>query len=145
MKYKTEKDLQEVYCYIDEADLALKNKSRTTDDSQIAKQIANGTAASRVAGEIAATGMLMPLAPIVLIGITAGVIGRFIKKKSEEEKMLKAKELAYKQAIAKQNAIIKALKEESNANKERIDYLVGINQLLQESIIELQKELEKYK
>lgn len=59
--------------------------------------------------------------------------------------MLKAKELVYKEAIAKQNAIIKALKKESNADKERIEYLIGINQLLQETILELQKELEKYK
>lgn len=126
--------------------MALKDKSRTTKDSKIAKQIVMGTAASSIAaGGIATAGMLTPLAPIVLVSLTAGIIGRFIKKKSEEEKMLKAKELVYKEAIAKQNAIIKALKKESNADKERIEYLIGINQLLQETILELQKELEKYK
>lgn len=52
--------------------------------------------------------------------------------------------LAYKQAIAKQNAIIKALKEETNASKERIEYLIGINRLLQDAIAELQGELKQY-
>lgn len=124
---------------------------RTTEDSKIAKQIAMGTAASGiVASNIAAEGiatvvMFTPLTLVVLVGITAGLLDRFIRKKSEEEKMPKAKEIAYKDAIAKQNAIIKALKEESNVNKERIEYLVGINQLLQEAILVLQKELEKYK
>lgn len=141
MNYKTESDLKEVYSFIYEANLALKDTTRTTEDSKIVKQIKIGIAA----GEIATVGMLTPLAPILVVSITASFLGSFIKKKSEEEKMLKAKELAYKEAIAKQNAIIKALKEESNADKERIEYLIGINQLLQEAILELQKELEKYK
>ena len=47
-------------------------------------------------------------------------------------------------AIEKQNAIIKALKEETDADKDRIEYLIGINQLLQQSIIELQNELKQY-
>lgn len=149
MKYNTEKDLKEVYAYIDEAELAVKDKSRTMGDSDIASAIAKGAATSGlVAGGVATAstiGMLTPLAPIVLIGITGGIIGRLIKKKSEKEKMQKAKELAYKEAIAKQNALIKALKEETNADKERIEYLVGLNQLLQEKIFELQKELEQYK
>lgn len=148
MKYKTEKDLNEVYSFIDEADLALKDKTRTINDSQLSDAIAKGAVTSGLIGGGVATasiiGMLTPLAPIVLIGITSGLIGRMIKKKKEEEKMQKAKELAYKQAIAKQNAIIKALKEESNADKERIEYLVGLLQLLQEAILELQNELKQY-
>lgn len=128
--------------------MAIKDKDRTLEDSDMAKAIAKGAATSGVlAGGVAtagAIGMLTPLAPVVVLGIAGGVIGRLIKKKSEEEKMHKAKELAYKQAIAKQNAIIKALKEESDADKERIEYLVGLNQLLQEAVKELQKELQKY-
>lgn len=127
--------------------MAIKDKDRTLEDSDMAKTIARGAAASGfLAGGVAtagAIGMLTPLAPVVVLGIASGVIGRLIKK-SEEEKMHKAKELAYKQAIAKQNAIIKALKEESDADKERIEYLVGLNQLLQEAVKELQKELQQY-
>lgn len=145
MKYKTEKDLKEIYIYMDEADLALKDKTRTLKDSDIASVIEKSAVNSGIlASGVAASGVLTPLVPIVLIGITGGIIGHLIKKKSEEEKIRKAKELAYNEAIAKQNALIKALKEESNADKDRIEYLVGLNQLLQEEIFELQKELEQY-
>lgn len=149
MKYKPEKDLQKVYAYIDEADLALKDKKRTLNNSDMAEAIAKGAATSGVLAEGIATAsivsMLTPLAPITLFGITGGIIRHLIKKKSEEEKMQKAKELAYKEAIAKQNALINALKEELNNDKERIEYLVGLIQLLQEEILKLQKELEQYK
>lgn len=50
-------------------------------------------------------------------------------------------ELVYKNAIAKQNAILKALKEESNADKERIEYLNGLNILLQSAIKDLKHDL----
>lgn len=155
MRQKSGKNMGEKYsCIFNEADLALKDKSRTTSDSQIAKQILSGTAASLlVAGGattvsrmialsgISATAALTPLTfPLFML---YGV-GRFIKKKSEGEKMLRGKMLAYKQAIAKQNAIIKALKEETNASKERIEYLIGINRLLQDAIAELQGELKQY-
>ena len=68
----------------------------------------------KIVATASAVGMLTSLAPILLIGIISGIIGHLMKKKSEEEKIQKAKELAYKEAIAKQNALIKALKEESN-------------------------------
>lgn len=155
MRYRSGKNIDEKYSYIfNETDLALKDKSRTTSDSQIAKQILRGTAASLLAtggavtassltalSGISAAAMLTPLTfPLFMF---YGV-GRFIKKKSEDEKMLRGKMLAYKQAIAKQNAIIKALKEETNASKERIEYLIGINRLLQDAIAELQGELKQY-
>ena len=43
--------------------------------------------------------------------------------------------------ISWQNAILKALKEESNADKERIEYLNGLNILLQSAIKDLQHDL----
>lgn len=144
MQYKTEKDLKEVYDYIDEADMAIRDKSRTMSDSDFASAIAKGAASGVLAGGVAtasALGMLTPIAPILLVGVTSSIIGNLVKKKSEEEKFIKAKKLAYKEAIAKQNALIKTLKKESNADKERIEYLVGLNQLLREKILELQKEL----
>lgn len=60
---------------------------------------------------------------------------------SRNEKLRRSKELLYKNAIAKQTAIIKALKEESNADKARIDYLNGLNILLQAAIKDLQHDL----
>lgn len=52
-----------------------------------------------------------------------------------------SKELLYKNAIAKQTAVLKALKEESDADKERIEYLNGLNILLQEAIKDLKHDL----
>lgn len=43
--------------------------------------------------------------------------------------------------LSKQTAILKALKEESNADKERIEYLNGLNVLLQAAIKDLQHDL----
>lgn len=155
MRYRREKNMDEKYsCIFNEADLALKDKSRTTSDSQIAEQILRGTAASLlIAGGATTASRLIALSGIsataVLTPLTFPLfmfygVGRFIKKKSEDEKMLRGKMLAYKQAIAKQNAIIKVLKEETNASKERIEYLIGINRLLQDAIAELQGELKQY-
>lgn len=142
MKYKTEKDLNEIYIYIDEVDLALSDKTRTINDSDFSDKIAKGAASFFAIHGVAAVGMLTPLSPIFLASVAVGLLGRFVKQK--EEKLRRAKELAYKEAIAKQNAIIKELKKESNADKKRIEYLVGINQCLQEAILELQNELKKY-
>ena len=44
-------------------------------------------------------------------------------------------------ALAKQTAIIKALKEEKDADKQRIEYLNGLNILLQAAIKDLQYDL----
>lgn len=155
MRYRSGKNMDEKYsCIFNEADLALKDKSRVTSDSQIAEQILRGTAASLlVAGGAVTTSSLIALSGIsaaaMLTPLTFHLflfygVGRLIKKKSKDEKMLRGKMLAYKQAIAKQNAIIKALKEETNASKERIEYLIGINRLLQDTIVELQGELKQY-
>ena len=76
-------------------------------------------------------------APAVLLG-GAGLL---MASHSRNEKLRRSKELLYKNAIAKQTAIIKALKEESNADKARIDYLNGLNILLQAAIKDLQHDL----
>ena len=57
------------------------------------------------------------------------------------KKLRESKELIYKNAIAKQTAIVKALKEETDADKERIEYLNGLNILLQSAIKDLQHDL----
>ena len=43
--------------------------------------------------------------------------------------------------LQKQTAIIKALKEEKDADKQRIEYLNGLNVLLQAAIKDLQYDL----
>ena len=47
----------------------------------------------------------------------------------------------YKEALAKHEAIIEALKKEADADKERMDYLQSLNILLQKAIIDLKNDL----
>ena len=76
-------------------------------------------------------------APAVLLGGAGVGIASHVKNKRLRE----AKELVYKNAIAKQTAILKAIKEESDADKDRIDYLTNLNILLQAAINDLKYDL----
>lgn len=94
-------------------------------------------AAGKIVGGGMAAGVGVLAAPAVaLAGIGVGAASYFKNKKLRE-----AKELLYKDALKKQTAISKALKEESNADKERIQYLEGLNILLQGAIKDLRYDL----
>ena len=54
---------------------------------------------------------------------------------------MQEKERLYKEALRKHDAIIRALKEEAEANKERLDYLNSLNILLTRAINDLKKDL----
>ena len=82
-------------------------------------------------------GMGVLAAPAVILGgVGMGTASHFKNKRLRE-----AKELIYKNAIAKQTAILKALKTEHDADKDRIDYLNGLNILLQNAIKDLKHDL----
>ena len=51
------------------------------------------------------------------------------------------KERLYTEALKKHEAIIKALKDEADADKERLDYLQSLNILLTQAIKDLKKDL----
>lgn len=91
--------------------------------------------AAGITSGLAAVGVLG--APVVALGVGAVGITSHIKNK----KLRESKEILYKNALSKQTAILKALKEESNADKERIEYLNGLNVLLQAAIKDLQHDL----
>ena len=76
-------------------------------------------------------------APAVILGIFGAALGAA----SEEEKLHEAKELVYKNAIEKQTAILKVLAFETNEDKERIEYLTGLNILLDSAIKDLKHDL----
>lgn len=78
-------------------------------------------------------------APAVVLGASAVGIASHVKN----VRLREAKELCYKEAIKKQTAILKALEEESNADKERLDYLNSLNNLLQAAINDLRHDLGK--
>lgn len=94
-------------------------------------------AAGGLIGGGMAAGVAVLAAPAVVLGGTAIGVTAYIKNK----KLCEWKQILYKNALAKQTAIIQALKEESNADKERIEYLNGLNILLQTAIKDLQHDL----
>ena len=71
--------------------------------------------------------------------LAAGGVGIATHRKNKQ--LQQEKERLYQEALRKHQAIIQALKEESMAAKERIDYLQGLNILLRKAIDDLQKDL----
>lgn len=143
MKFQSQEALKSVEDLLNEANAALNDKSRTIEksylDDSVVGRNADGTSAlaagSLVGGMAAGIAILaVPVAILGGLGIGAAV---YVKNK----KLKEAKELCYKEAIRKQNAIIKALKEEVNADKERIEYLNSVNTLLQSAIKDLKYDL----
>ena len=169
MKFQSQDALKTVQSVIDDADKALNDKSRRMEDSPIGEVIAGsigvgagagigfaglffggkviGLGAAGITSGLAAAGGLVGggmaagvavlAAPAVILGGAGVGIASHIKNK----KLREAKSLIYKNAIAKQTAILKALSEEKNADKGRIEYLTGLNILLQSAIKDLQHDL----
>lgn len=169
MKFQSQDALKTVQSVIDDVDEALKDKSRRMEDSPIGEAITGavgagigagigfaglylggsvaGLSAAGITSGLAAAGGLIGggmaagiavlAAPAVILGGAGVGVASHVKNK----KLKAAKELLYNNAIAKQTAIIKALKEESDADKERIEYLTGLNVLLQAAIRDLQHDL----
>lgn len=169
MRFQSQDALKTVQAVIDDADKALKDKSRRMEDSPIAEAVAGavgvgvgagigfaglyldgsvvGLSAAGITSGLAAAGGLIGggmaagiavlAAPAVILGGGALGVASHVKNK----KLREAKELVYKNALAKQTAILKVLKDESDADKERIEYLNGLNILLQSAIKDLQHDL----
>lgn len=168
MNFKSIESLQPIVNVVNEAGAAVNDKSRTIIDSPIsdvlsgalgagvggvasfaalyglgvtglsAAGIASGlaTAGSIVGGGMAA-GVFVLAAPVALL---AG--GGVALNAARRRKLLKQeKERLYQEALRKQSAIVKALKEEVNMTKERADYLNSINILLKQAIKELREDL----
>lgn len=81
---------------------------------------------------LGAGALLGPAFAVVAIGLGANAIN---KRKKQQQ----AKELALKQLIAKQNAVIRALQNESRKDKERIESLIKLNKILQKAIQQLKE------
>lgn len=168
MNFKSLESLENAIKVINEASLAVNDPQRTMKDSPIEESIAGALGAGAGAGVsfaalyfggtvgLSAAGISSGLAAagsIIGGGMAAGIavlaapiaIGGCVAAvwvaKSKAEKLAKAKELAYKDALREQTAIQKALKEEAYADKDRIDTLTGLNILLQKIIKELEQDL----
>ena len=169
MKFASQDSLKSVQDVIEESNLALNDKGRRLKDSPLNEAIAGalgvgaggaigfaglyfggavvGLGAAGITSGLAAAGALVGggmaagiavlAAPAVILGGGAIAATSYVKYK----KLKETKEIIYKEALAKQTAILKALKEESDADKERIDYLNGLNIMLQAAIKDLQYDL----
>jgi hypothetical protein len=168
MKFKNQESLKAVENVIVEANEALHDKGRNLTNSPFSETIAGAlgagaggvlgfaglyfggtvglsaagitsglaTAGGLIGGGMAA-GIAVLAAPAVVLGTGAALATSRVKNK----KLREAKELVYKEALAKQTAICKALKEEADADKERFDYLNGLNLMLKAAIKDLQHDL----
>ena len=160
MKFQSQDALKTVQSVIDDADKALKDKSRRMENSPIGEAVAGvgfaglylggsvaGLSAAGITSGLAAAGgligggMAAGIAVLAAPAVILGGAGMGVASHMKNKKLREAKELIYKNALAKQTAILKALKDESDADKERIDYLNGLNILLQSAIKDLQHDL----
>lgn len=169
MKFQSQEALKTVESVILDASKALDDESRTLKDSPIGETLTGaigagvgagigfaglylggsvvGLSAAGISSGLAAAGALIGggmaagiavlAAPAVILGGAGVGIASHIKNK----KLQDAKKIIYKEAIKKQTSIVKALKAESDADKDRVDYLNGLNILLQAAIKDLQHDL----
>lgn len=168
MIFQSVESLQQVVNVVNEASFALKDKSRTIRESSIPEVLAGAlgagiggvgsfaalyglgvvglsaagiTSGLATAGAIVGGGMVagvfvlaVPVAALAAGGV--GVAAHLKNKQLRQEK-----ERLYTEALKKHEAIIRALKEEADADKERLDYLQSLNILLTQAIKDLKQDL----
>ena len=169
MNFQNQEALKSVQNVIDEAGAALNDKKRTIKHSPISEVLAGAigagaggaisfaalylggsvvglsaagiTSGLAAAGAMVGGGMAAGVAVLAAPVAVLGALGVGIASRVKSKKLMEAKQLCYKDAVKKQNAIIKALKDETNADKERIEYLNSLNALLRAAIRDLKQDL----
>ena len=169
MIFQSVEALQQVVNVVNEAAVAVSDKSRTIGESAIPEVLmgalgagiggigsfaalyglgsvvglsaAGITSGLAAAGSIVGGGMVAGVfvlaAPVAVLA--AGGVGLASHLKNKQ--LRQEKERLYKEALAKHQAIIKALKDEAEADKERLDYLQSLNILLSRAIDDLKADL----
>lgn len=168
MVFQNIESLQQVVNIVNEASAAVNDKTRTIRESAI-PEVLTGALGAGIGGigsfaalyglgtvGLSAAGITSGLAAagsIVGGGMVAGVFvlaapvavlaagGVGITAHLKNKQLRQEKERLYTEALKKHEAIIKALKEEINADKERVDYLNSLNILLTQAIKDLKKDL----
>lgn len=168
MNFQSVESMQSVVNVVNEAAAALNDKRRTIRESAIPEVLAGAlgagiggvgsfaalyglgvvglsaagitsslaTAGTIVGGGMAA-GVFVLAAPVAILAATSvGVVSHLKNKQLRREK-----ERLYKEALEKHDAIIKAMKADADADKERLDYLQSLNILLQQAIKDLRHYL----
>ena len=168
MVFQSVESLQQVVNVINEAAVAVNDKTRTVRESAIPEILA-GAIGAGIGGVgsfaalyglgsvgLSAAGITSGLAAaggIVGGGMVAGVFvlaapvallaagGVGLASHLKHKQLRQEKERLYKEALKKHQAIILALKDEANADKGRLDYLQSLNILLTQAIKDLKKDL----
>ncbi|MDC1067746.1 hypothetical protein OAQ99_01155 [Candidatus Kapabacteria bacterium] len=169
MKYKSSESLNSINIVLEEADSAVKDTTRTIQKSAIPELLgvavgagvggaasfaglyfggsiiglsgAGITSGLAAAGGIVGGGMTAGIfvlaAPVAFLGVAGyGLVSRYKKNKLREEK-----EAMLQEVMKRHDAIINAIKDESNQTKQRADYLNALNILLQGVINDLREDL----
>lgn len=168
MIFQSVEALQPVVNVVNEAAAALNDKARTIRESAIPEVLAASlgagiggvgsfaalyglgsvglsaagiTSGLATAGSIVGGGMVagvfvlaVPVAALAVGGY--GVASHLKKKQLKQEK-----ERLYEEVIRKHEAVIQALKDEVDSNRERLVYLQSLNILLSQAMRDLQKDL----
>ena len=168
MVFQSVDSLQQVVNVVNEASEALNDPKRTIRESAI-PEVLTGALGAGIGGVgsfvalyglgltgLSAAGITSGLAAagsIIGGGMVAGVFvlaapiavcaagGVGIAAHLKNKQLRQEKERLYKEALAKHEAIIKALKHEISADKERLDYLQSLNILLQKAVNDLGQDL----
>ena len=168
MVFQSVDSLQQVVNVVNEASQALNDPKRTIRESAI-PEVLTGALGAGIGGVgsfvalyglgltgLSAAGITSGLAAagsVIGGGMVAGVFvlaapiavcaagGVGIAAHLKNKQLRQEKERLYKEALAKHEAIIKALKSEINADKERLDYLQSLNILLQKAVNDLGQDL----
>ena len=170
MNFQNIESLKCVENVLNEAGEAIKDRSRHIQDSPISETLSGAagvgvgagigfaglyfggtaglsaagiTSGLAAAGGLIGGGMTAGIAVLAAPAVLLGGAGIYAASKAKAKKLKNTKEIMYKDAIAKQTAIIKALQEEMNLDKERIEYLNSLNVLLQAAIKDLKFDLGK--
>lgn len=168
--FQNVESLQQVVNVINEASAALNDKARTMRESAIPEVLAGalgagvggigsfaalyglgtvGLSAAGITSGLAAAGSIVGggmVAGVFVLAAPAVVLagGAILLASNLKNNQLKQeKERLYKEALQKHEAIIQALKAETDADKERLDYLQSLNILLTQAIKDLKNDLGK--
>lgn len=171
VNFKSFDSLQSVENVINEASEAVKDKTRTITKSAIPEALmgavgigtggmisfaglyfggtvvgisaAGITSGLAAAGALIGGGMAAGIAVLATPVIVFGGVGYIVTRSIKETKLKQEKERLYNVALQKQQQIINELKITAREAKERIEYLKGLNILLQQAIKELKEDITK--
>ena len=168
MNFQSVESMQSVVNVVNEAAAALNDKNRTIRESAIPEVLAGalgagiggvgsfaalyglgvvGLSAAGITSGLAAAGSIVGggmvagvfVLSVPVAGLAAAGVG--VASHLKNKQLRQEKERLYKEVLSKHEAIIKAMRTEADADKERMDYLQSLNILLQQAIKDLKADL----